>query len=1115
VHGNSQIGNTYINTDIALTGDLSIIGEFNLNGGSHNLSLQDWHGITAWLWLSNGIATLSWSNTFLKTRGYVSVFTVTWSLDHFFFDGKPSNTPSSNPSYDFHLFQSDISAKNIDILSGALIELHVSSPRNTLHAQESLHIQKGWSLLIQTPLTIAWDILNEWAITWGATFFISGDIENLWIWSAITHIHWPSFPWATEYNLQFSPGIASGVTLSNPFYNITDKISGKYFWQVTPNTGASYSLRCINQGCVTGAPPKSALSFLSSVPTAFATGVLVDSLITLNFSNPLDQTAVPGNIVLRKTNGDIVNTVALSYSGNSIIFGSISPLSKNTSYTVELKMGLKDIYGNTLESPASFSFTTITTTTISPPTDLQQQIQSPYMTTLDSVGFWEKIGKFQSWTGIILSANIKNDANNLVRLVFDIYRTWGDSLIKSFATEYEATSWTRSIIVPYLWVWSYYWKVRMEDNQWNSSQSVSAWIDNTSLPDFILYDGFEPYPHGYKFANSSPANGILNGWIGQNHWTGERYKIDWNKWEIFNKTFPESSFTNRNAMFDFFEILWMTESKPFQWWNCFGMATSSATHYAYPYLFQQHFPSFSAKVWTGTVWDDISELRVNSNKNWDFYDDTLETILKFQLMQYDYRQHTKITNYTGIINVYDTIQNNPRKTYILSFWWTGSQNESVWHTVIPYKLESLPESKRIYVWDSNYPFTWGNILPRADGYNQYIEIYNNGKWKNRLYYDWKSFDRISLVSLNEIYEGIDQFYNLFNQILPIWFNDYDMLATLNWSSDFIITDSVGRISGFSGWTIIEEIPWMHIILPLNATLTGSPNNTWKQIYLPRKQDWLTIKVVGKTKEPYDLMIAWWEYYTKVSGVTTDTGQLDSYQVTWTGTIIDFDNQKTGDYSLLTDNFQDTLTWTVFLTGMIATPSLQKISYDWNKVIQKKGDAISYQIDINNDGIYDLASNFPAIPTSPKAKWSISGYVIWDTNVNITSWKIILQKQSSDLLCREDQREWEKWDSSNYQKKQESRECREYEKDDKNQKNNKNDNDHEDRDNNKLLFAITDKKWYYTFNNLSSWSYSVSIEPQKNWSILKPQNYIYNLTLSSWQNIINLNFETTFLKGKNK
>jgi hypothetical protein len=179
VHGDSQIGNVFINTDIALIGDLNITWQFTLQWWNFSLSLQDWHGITTGLGFYNGSTTLSWNNTFLKTRGYVSAFTITGSLDRFIFDGKPSSTPSSNPVHDFHLYESDISAKNIDILSGSLIHLHASSQRNTLHAEETLHIHKGWSLLVQTPLTVVWNMLNEGEITGWSILFLYGNFQNL------------------------------------------------------------------------------------------------------------------------------------------------------------------------------------------------------------------------------------------------------------------------------------------------------------------------------------------------------------------------------------------------------------------------------------------------------------------------------------------------------------------------------------------------------------------------------------------------------------------------------------------------------------------------------------------------------------------------------------------------------------------------------------------------------------------------------------------------------------------------------------------------------------------------------------------------------------------------
>lgn len=122
-------------------------------------------------------------------------------------------------------------------------------------------------------------------------------------------------------------------------------------------------------------PSVKPFSLISSTPTHSSTGVATNPLIALNFSKPLDQATVPGNIVLRKTGGDIVNTQALDYSGSVIRFYPTILLDKNTSYTVELKTGLKDTDGNALGNDFFFSFTT--ENPLASPTILKQEIQSP------------------------------------------------------------------------------------------------------------------------------------------------------------------------------------------------------------------------------------------------------------------------------------------------------------------------------------------------------------------------------------------------------------------------------------------------------------------------------------------------------------------------------------------------------------------------------------------------------------------------------------------------------------------------------------------------------------------------------------------------------------------
>ncbi len=743
--------------------------------------------------------------------------------------------------------------------------------------------------------------------------------------------------------------------------------------------------------------------------------------------------------------------------------------------------------------------------TLPSPTNLTQQVQSPGLGR-EPIRLWEKIWKYQSGSGVILSAS--GNTTESARLVVDVYRSW--SITPNEYSGGYTTNETKELTLPYLWAWDYHWKARIETQSWAMSDWVDFGTNNPEETDYILYEWFEPYPYGYSFVNSIPDSTLLTwkikyerNFLWQVIW---RTKLDWTKWDIMNKIFPESSLGGWESEYlDAFESLWLQNERPiiFSYWSCFWLSLSALTRYYYPELLQKNFPEFSKNIWTWFIWDNINILSDQNNKKWIWIDDNIKTILSYQLYQreesYVNKEIESSSNDTPI-SILNKIKNAPWK-YLLNiawkncyiFWSICSDEEA--HTVVPYKVEW----NKIYIWDNNYPYA----KSINEAYNRYIEIdIQNNKFTISWY--WNTLTDMLAVSVYNAYTWSTS---------PIWFSKTDTVYSLLWSSDLQVVDSQWRVSWFSWWNLIEEIPWVYVLTPLGITPSSeAQENTWKQIYLPQKLPWLTIKVFGKTIEPYDLMIAWWDYYTKLEWVTTSTGQLDNYQVTGTGIAIDFDNQKTGNYSLLIDNFQSSLTGTIFLSDILSTPVPQKISYDWNKVSQNTSDAVLYQVDTNSDGIYDISSTYQAIPISLQATGNISWYIKWNTNASMAGWKVILTKQQ-DPTCKED---WKKWKDDDKQKNKYDQECQKYENDDDHDHNNRDDNkDREGKEHNREIFAITDKKWYYTFTSLSPWMYSVSIESQKNWTILKPQNNIYNITLSSWQNIINLNFETTFLKGKNK
>lgn len=188
----------------------------------------------------------------------------------------------------------------------------------------------------------------------------------------------------------------------------------------------------------------------------------------------------------------------------------------------------------------------------------------------------------------------------------------------------------------------------------------------------------------------------------------------------------------------------------------------------------------------------------------------------------------------------------------------------------------------------------------------------------------------------------------------------DSLITLAGDSDILVYDSLGNYTGYRDGNIYNTIPGVEVFEPVTEAL----NATWsflKHIYVQEKRDDLTISINGTTDEEYTLMIAWGDYYAEVEWVSTSSGQSDIFRSTRTWLEIDFDNAKIGNYHLLTDNFSESGTGTVYIESMKSLPEPQLYNFDWDKVIANDSDAVKYTIDSNEDGIFDeIPLTFPAI-----------------------------------------------------------------------------------------------------------------------------------------------------------
>lgn len=97
-------------------------------------------------------------------------------------------------------------------------------------------------------------------------------------------------------------------------------------------------------------------SVLSTSPANLASGVPVNGLVSATFSENITATTPASVFTLTQAGTAIPGTVAIS--GTTATFTPAAKLSNSLSYTATLNTGLKDLAGNALASPFSWSFIT-------------------------------------------------------------------------------------------------------------------------------------------------------------------------------------------------------------------------------------------------------------------------------------------------------------------------------------------------------------------------------------------------------------------------------------------------------------------------------------------------------------------------------------------------------------------------------------------------------------------------------------------------------------------------------------------------------------------------------------------------------------------------------------
>ena len=711
------------------------------------------------------------------------------------------------------------------------------------------------------------------------------------------------------------------------------------------------------------------------------------------------------------------------------------------------------------------------------PQKLQQYIHTPLLDE-EVLEVWTKIWKFQSWSWIILEAEIENSTDEKYNMVFDVYKHWMDTSI--YSKSIQVTTWTWRVVLPFLWEWDYVWTVKVTDNFWNQSDILNYWTDLPYEIDFSFFKWFEPYPYGYSFHNWSPSAWLLNWWYEYLYlWddVNSNYiaKIhDWNLWDLFYKTFDTSKLEwDNRKLVSAFKSSWLENWKVFQWWNCYWLAYSSILSAWNKDLLEKEYPEFYNKIVNSNIFNWIDAPSSLWNSSWDIYDYRLETILSLYLSQLS--SNTQRVILDSEISPEDLLSElskieNKNNLYLLNLYWENINWEVVAHTVFPYRVDW----NKVYIVDNNIAYPDRDIrTENFNAYNQYIEIDDvNSKWSSELYtLDWwVKFTDLSLMNLDDLYNWWFK-----SEPFGYWVNDF--LYTLSWTWEILLTDEAWRVTWYKDNITYKEIPWVEIINLLSANIWNNNTNDFKQIYIPEYIDNVLIEVSWTNKWEYDLMISSWDFFTEFKDISTWSWEVDKYQISREKIEFDFDDNKEWTYNLISHDFDNNGTGTIYLWNTTIEEWLTKLDINWEEVINNWESSIIKSVDSDLDWEFEKTEWIKPITKNDWKKWEISWVVFKDKNTN---WEL----DDSDKLLK-----WYKvalyeegWDGFLYNKKWKKKKntkhkykCYSWLKNPDKHSNKKESYEHEDIN----CFVKTNKKWEYSFKNLEDWNYMIELLNNKN------------------------------------
>ena len=100
-------------------------------------------------------------------------------------------------------------------------------------------------------------------------------------------------------------------------------------------------------------------TIISTDPTNNATGVTLNKVITVTFSEPMNPTSINASSFLVRV-GAVTIPGTITYSGVVATFTPTSPLQASTNYVANITTAVRDVAGNTLAANYLWNFTTLT-----------------------------------------------------------------------------------------------------------------------------------------------------------------------------------------------------------------------------------------------------------------------------------------------------------------------------------------------------------------------------------------------------------------------------------------------------------------------------------------------------------------------------------------------------------------------------------------------------------------------------------------------------------------------------------------------------------------------------------------------------------------------------------